>query len=330
MKKFLIKTGLFILSVGVLFTAAYVLTGSHVQELENDFMAAMIDKHERADEIGSPKIIIAGGSNVAFNIDSERIEEEFGLPVVNLGLSVGLGMDFIVNELIDVAGEGDVIIFSITFFENIDGVYSLKRHTAQHIPKANRYFSLDLSEEFTIHSRRLRDNIIAVVYRLLGRSTPAVESDAVSESESIYTRSGFNEYGDFTAHYGLPQVDVLGQRFTFEYTEWEGIDQLNRLHSEVEKKGAELYYIYPAYPYSDFERNREVLTRFDEDMREGLTFPILGEIESSLYPETLFFDTAYHLQREGVIDRTEYFIELIKQFVSSACPETSGSAVRER
>lgn len=312
MKKFLIKSGLFFISVALLFAAAYVLTGSHIQVLENDFMGAMIDKHQRADEIRSPKIIIAGGSNVAFNIDSKQIEEAFDLPVVNLGLSVGLGMDFIVNEIIDLADEGDIILFSITFFENIDGVYSLKRHTAQHFPKAKNYYSFNLSEEFTIHSRRLRDSIIAIVYKLMGRSTPTVESDGIFESESIYTRSSFNEYGDFTGHYGLPQVYELGQRFTFEYSEWGGIDELNRLNREVEKKGAQLYYIYPAYPIQDFDRNREVLTRLDEDMRRELTFPILGEIEGSLYPETLFFDTAYHLQREGVIDRTEYFIELVR------------------
>lgn len=323
MKKFLIKTGLFITSVIMLFAAVYVLTGSQIQELENDFMAAMIDKHQRADEIGSPKIIIAGGSNVAFNIDSQRIEKELQMPVVNLGLSVGLGMNFIVNEIIDVANEGDIIIFSITFFEKIDGIYSLKRHTVQHFPKASRYFRFDLSEEFTIHSRRLRDNLFSIVYRLRGNPAPATETDNLFESESIYTRSGFNEYGDFTGHYGLPQVDVLGQRFAFEYSEWEGIDQLNRLHKEVEKKGAQLYYIYPAYPFSDFERNREVLSRFDEDMRRELTFPILGDMQDSLYPETQFFDTAYHLQREGVIDRTEYLIGLINQTVSS-------SAVRER
>lgn len=311
MKNFLIKFGVFTLSVILLFTVAYFITGSHIQKLENDFMAAMVDKHQRAEEIGSPKLIIAGGSNVAFNFDSERIEQELGLPVVNLGLSVGLGMNFIVNEIIDVTGEGDIIIFSITFFEDIDGMYSLKRHTAQHFPKASRYFRLNLSEEFDIHSRRLRDNLIAMVYRLMGRQE-APGLDALFEAESIYTRAGFNKYGDFTAHYGLPQVDVLGQRFTFDYSYWAGIEELNRLHREVKKKGAQLFYLYPAYPTADFERNREVLTQFDEDMRNGLTFPILGEIEDSLYPETLFFDTAYHLQRDGVIDRTKYLIGLIR------------------
>jgi len=312
MKKFLIRSGLFLLSVVILFVALYILTDSHIRTLENDFMAAMIDKHQRADEIGSTKIIIAGGSNVAFNIDSRRIEDELGIPVVNVGLSVGLGMDFIVNETIDVAQEGDIIVFSITFFETIDGLYSLKRHTAQHYPRANHYFTFNLSEEFTLHSSRLRDNLLSIVYGLISSAPPSAETDDLFESESIYTRSGFNEYGDFTGHHGLPQVDELDQRFTFEYSYWTGIDELNRLNREVEKKGAQLYYIYPAYPFSDFERNRDVLIRFDEDMRKDLEPPILGSIEDGLYDESVFFDTAYHLQQEGVSQRTEYLIELLR------------------
>lgn len=317
MKKFLLQTGLFLLSVAALFGASYFLTGSHNRPLENDFMAAMIDKHQRAEEIGSPKIVIAGGSNVAFNFDSKRIEEALGLPVVNMGLSVGLGMEFIVNETMDIAGEGDIIIFSIPFFENIDGLYSLKRHTSHHFPKANRYFRFHLSEELTIHSRVLRDNLISIIYSLMGRNFDVASSGQIFESESIYNRAGFNEYGDFTAHYGLPQVAELGQRFTFEYTDWEGIGQLNRLNEDAQKKGYTLYYLYPAYPSADFERNREVLTRLDEEMRRELEFPILGVFEGSLYPETEFFDTAYHLRREGVIHRTEYLIELINNEVNS-------------
>ncbi|MEX2596365.1 MAG: hypothetical protein WEC59_05480 [Salibacteraceae bacterium] len=319
MKTFLIKTGLFLISLILLFSAAYYLTGSHKPELENDFMAAMIDKHERAEEIGSPKIIIAGGSNVAFNIDSKKIEEEFGLPVVNLGLSVGLGMEFIVNEIMDVAEEGNVVIFSITFFENIDGIYALKRHTTRHFPKAERYFRLNLSEEFTIHSRILRDQLINIGYTLMGRQsdTGTADDDQLFESESIYTRSNFNEYGDFIGHHGLPQVDQLDQRFTFEYSYWEGINQLNRLNEDALKNGYSLYYIYPAYPFSDFERNREVLNLFREDMQSDLKFPILGDLEDSLYDESAFFDTAYHLRQEGVKARTEYFIELMKSTVSA-------------
>ena len=62
-------------------------------------MAAIIDKHAHADSIKAGKIILAGGSNLAFGIDSKQLEETLGMPVVNLGLHAGLGLHFILEEL---------------------------------------------------------------------------------------------------------------------------------------------------------------------------------------------------------------------------------------
>src|SRR4051812_8219671 len=67
--------------------------------IKNDFMAAIIDKHKRINQINSPKIIFAGGSNLTFGLNSEEVEKEFSVPVVNLGLHAGLGLTFILNEL---------------------------------------------------------------------------------------------------------------------------------------------------------------------------------------------------------------------------------------
>ena len=44
--------------------------------------------------IEEPKIILIGNSNLAFGIDSEKIENSVGMPVVNLGLHGSLGNEF--------------------------------------------------------------------------------------------------------------------------------------------------------------------------------------------------------------------------------------------
>ena len=44
--------------------------------------------------IDEPKIVLLGHSSLAFGIDSERIEEAFGMPVVNMGLHGGNGNAF--------------------------------------------------------------------------------------------------------------------------------------------------------------------------------------------------------------------------------------------
>lgn len=314
MKKFLINISLFLFSLLLLGVAAHYLTYEETTLNQNDFTAAIIDKHQRAAEIGSPKIIIAGGSNMAFNVDSERMQKELGLPVVNTALSVGLGLDFMVHEVIDLANPGDQVYLSTTFFGEVDALYGLKKHTKKFYPRAGNYYRFNLSEELTIFSRELRIRLFDTMYALLGRGGNGVsEPIAVSPTEHLYTRDAFNENGDFVAHYGLPQVEELDQRLTFTYSYWEGIETLQYLQRRAEEKGFSVVYLFPAYPLTDYERNREVLERMESDMRNDLSMPILGDLTSFLFEEELFFDTAYHLKREGKVERTERMIELVRR-----------------
>lgn len=82
--------------------AGYVLVAfitNKPTKRSNDYMEAIIDKHRRVREIKRPKIILCGGLNLAFGINSQEIQNEFAVPVVNLGLHAGLGLQFTLNEL---------------------------------------------------------------------------------------------------------------------------------------------------------------------------------------------------------------------------------------
>ena len=84
MWKFILKLILFL---GI--TAGFLLHLSP-QYLGN-YQASLIDKVQRLESIHEPKIVLIGDSNLAFGIDSEKIEEAFDMPVVNMGLHGGLG-----------------------------------------------------------------------------------------------------------------------------------------------------------------------------------------------------------------------------------------------
>ena len=90
MKKFIIKSLLFFGIICLTIILINVLIGNTKDP--SNYMSAIIDKHERINKIKTPKIILAGGSNVAFGINSEEIEEAFSVPVVNMGLDAGLGL----------------------------------------------------------------------------------------------------------------------------------------------------------------------------------------------------------------------------------------------
>ena len=158
MRYFILKSGLFIFSLFILYSVTWFIVTPDQDELGNDYMAAMIDKHERANQIGSPKIVIAGGSNIAFNIDSERVQDELKIPVVNIGLNVGLGLNFILKELKDISEENDIVFLFLTHFEDLDGLYTLRKHTVEHYSKAKKYHQFDLNQELIIHTRNTRNN----------------------------------------------------------------------------------------------------------------------------------------------------------------------------
>ena len=310
MRYFILKSSLFILSLFILYAATWYIVTPERGELGNDYMAAMIDKHERADQIGSPKIVIAGGSNIAFNIDSERVQDELNMPVVNLGLNVGLGLNFILEELKDISSENDVVFLFMTYFEDLDGLYALRKHTIEHYSQARKYHQFNFNEELLIHKRDTRNHLWNKLVSLILDSERQTQHEVLGD-ESVYTRSHFNVFGDFEGHHELEPRADLGQRFEFEYYFWEGIEPLNSFAQWAKKNNVTVYYIYPAYPKSEFRKNKNVIKKFDNDLQQYLKMKILGNPETFLMDEKYFYDSVYHLNKDGREIRTDLFLELL-------------------
>src|SRR5258708_4132609 len=99
MKRFFLKAG--ILSFAIILTVVIIILFLLPALRDpNDYLGASAEKEKRENSISRPKIILVGGSNLAFGINSEIIEKEFKMPVVNMGLHAGLGLEFTLNEAI--------------------------------------------------------------------------------------------------------------------------------------------------------------------------------------------------------------------------------------
>lgn len=72
-------------------------------------------KDVRAQNITSRKIIIIGGSNVLFGINSNLIKQKTGLPVINLATQGGLDIDFFYYKIQQHIKEGDVVVLPLEF-----------------------------------------------------------------------------------------------------------------------------------------------------------------------------------------------------------------------
>lgn len=273
---------------------------------QNDYLSALIDKHQRLDNMDSPKLIFAGGSNLAFGLDRKSIEDTFLVPVVNMGLQGGLGLNFILEELKDKIKTGDVVVLSIEYFLDIDGNYALQKEAARQFSRADRYFKMSLQKELQIYLDRCRDNF----------DSSKREKSKEKKAEDVYSRSIFNNYGDIVLPEGIESSPTLLCGYEFEYEYWVGINLLNEFIYEAQSKKVEVFFMYPNYCASGYYINEMVLKNFANDIENDLNVEILNSPEDLVMDDSLFFDTRYHLNIEGRVIRTTKMIDILQKNAS--------------
>ena len=129
MNAFLIRISIFMAIQ--LFIAAAVFCNSQNQP-RYGYMAAFEDKVRMLQEHRDPSIILIGGSNVAFGIDSEILENEIQLPTLNTGLHAGLGLQFYLDVAEKYARRGDIVVL-LPEYELFSRSYSPSRTYANEL-----------------------------------------------------------------------------------------------------------------------------------------------------------------------------------------------------
>ena len=110
------------------------------------YLASSIDKHALLERAGSPRLILVGGSNVAFGFDSQLLEQRLGLNPVNMGLHASVGMRFMLQEVQPYLRPGDVVVVSPEYEQfatySVNNGLTLLR-VLEHHPRGMELFSVD-------------------------------------------------------------------------------------------------------------------------------------------------------------------------------------------
>jgi len=282
------------------------IDGLRLDHGENFYLASIIDKHDRLDAIKTPKLIFAGGSNLAFGLDSEKIEKHLGIPVVNLGLYAGLGYSFMLEELKHSVKNDDMVILSIEYFISRNGHENEKNDITNYYSSATSYYSKSLSQKFKFIINNSRTKLKRTVFppnRIVGDPLKA----------AAYSRTAFNKYGDQIGHLKDTLPRRLNDEGTLNYSYWQGINEINSFNELMVKKNISVYYYIPSYPESEYMKNKEVLDRLFLDLRSDLSIDILNGPNDFILEDSLFYDTVYHLNKIGREKRTDILIELLNE-----------------
>jgi hypothetical protein len=306
MRSFYLKCAAFIIiltaTVGVLNRAYF----PNDYRMDNDYAYAIIDKHAFAGKAKSPKILLCGGSSMAFGVNSIEIQTSVKKPVINLALMASVGLDFMLNEAAHTARANDIVILSPEYLLAVDGEYSTKRKIAQVFIPAATYFNKSYAQRLNDYFKEdLRENLNNTLNHLLSIKMPI-------SLLSVYSRSSFNQNGDIVTNFiPLPALNFANTP-AIPYTYYPGIKRLNEFKKFADKHHIEVYFIYAPYPQSLYNNNSKTFELISQDFNNDLKIKILNRPIDAVLPDSLFYNTEYHLRPAGRELRTQEIIKLLK------------------
>ena len=288
--------------LGVLTASLFFIPNNKIPD---NSLFASYDKHQRLSALESPKLILAGGSNLPFGIKSEMIEDALGIPVVNMGLHAGLGLNFILSEVENDIHEGDVVVVALEYHHFLNrSMYQGEDVLAALLFDVNRncmkYVSLG-------QWMALIPNICLYAGKKIINITPKTEDDF----EDLFTRESFDEYGDEVAHYGLASTVHSGDKPALNETVYrKSIRRLVEFRNLVESKGASFVLVACPYPEAQYVLDKKAIVNVEEAVSSaGMFFLIMPE--ECVFPDSLMFNSFFHLSEKGAVNRTTRLIEVL-------------------
>lgn len=317
LKRLLVRIGA--LALAMILTG--VMLGRYNSGVRDDnYLAAVLEKDRLIRNTPSPKVILVGGSNLAFGIDSRTMADSLGMNVVNMGLYAKLGLRYMLAQVRPYIREGDVVVV-VPEYDQFYGDFSNGDHT---LNRALLYAPNDRVRDF-IDSYSIIDVVLRPRVENARRSFLRAAAAAVGREDQyfppdtnpVYNRNSFNELGDVVSHIGRKGVNpdsiYVGPLPPMSTFNRETVDDLNEIYDEVRRAGARAYFMFPSYIDRSLAVNAAAIDSLTTRIRRTMRIPIVGTAADFSYPGEYFFDTRFHLNEGGRRLRTLKMIEILRE-----------------
>ena len=259
----------------------------------------------------SPKVVFVGGSNVAFGIDSQTISDSIGLPVINAGLLAGMGLRYTMDRYESYFKRGDVLILMPEYDHFYGDVTYGNPETAGYLPYLSDFDPslLNLKQWNVVvtgfFKTTLQISVKGLYYKLL-------HSFRKEGNVFEYKMSGFNRLGDEVSHRSLPPninntgAYTVSGKFNAGYAR-HLFNQVRRLQHH----GVQVLWLPPVTSRANVALNRKQITLIIERMKTaGFTYAACPD--SLAYPDSLLYNTVYHLNKQGVEVNTQRVVCILR------------------
>jgi hypothetical protein len=228
------------------------------------------------------------------------IQEALNMPVINAGLTSTVGLKFTLDNTLKYLEEGDILVIAPEY----DCFYGNAPYGSTELAVL---FFMDPSISDDFNTKQFQ----TVIFRTKELLKYYISTLSKAEND-IFTVSGFNEHGDFTNHLNKPPR-LIGHLSVDEFKtiNTNFLDYYENAIAALRNRGIRVIIIPPSLAETSYKKIEEgLMPLFSEFDRRDLNFSIPPQ--ESVYPDSLFFDSVYHLGSEGLMIRTGQLLKLLK------------------
>lgn len=315
--KFLVIFAALLLVFILPFAGVVVIAVGLTPVYEDTFVGELGEKYERLNSLDGEKIVVVGGSSVAFGLDSAALEREVGMPVVNFGLYANLGTKLMIDLSRSGVGEGDIIVLAPEMNDQTLSLYFNSETTMQ-----------ALDGNFKMLASIDSDNYEALIGASWGFAADKLGytlGGKVPENSGAYAKKWFNAYGDNTYDRPYNVMSTVAKTITLDYnynaedgllSEYEEfIDYVNEYVEFCTGKGATVYFSFPPMNKASLTdyNTEESIYAFYENLSSSLHCKVISNVNDYIMDEGYFFDSEFHLNNAGVNIRTAQLANDLKR-----------------
>lgn len=281
---------------------------------------AKIDKDALLAEPRTPRLILVGGSNLSFGINGALIRDSLGLWPVNTGVHAALGLVYMMDNVVKHIRPGDVVVLAPEYGH----FYRRTAYGAEELLRT--VFDVDPSSIDELGWDQWVNILPSLPKYAFSKFKP---TEYLGTTESlVYSRRSFNEYGDVDAHRDLPRESFRPGLYLRGAFNTDVLDRVQAFEKAVEQRGGRLYVTFPGVQARSVEQSADEIRRVEAEL--GKHFDVLGSPTRYAFPDSLMYNTAYHLSWEGMNLRTRLLIEDLRAAGVSGAPTLPVSCVNTK
>ena len=229
--------------------------------------------------------------------------------VINTGVEFALGIKYMLRATSGFIKKGDIIIISPEYHQFFGdfayGETELLYTIIDILPQTSKY--LDLYQYYKL--------IPFVPTYIQSKFKGLFEVSDNDTTIGVYDRKSFNTFGDAIIHWKMhkkeiPPFPIKGNINNDVFVE------LNNFREIVDAKKAMLLITFPCFQDLSFAKSSVKIKEIELILRKN-GFNLLSNPERYVFPDSLTFDTPYHLTKEGVDLRTTLLIQDIRKVVDT-------------